>query len=159
LKDVIKDSCAGMEKYQNVNYYFNDIDLAIDCAKKVNKPILIQFSNWQSSNRDFLETVLADKKIKAYLNNEMILLVLMNDDKHPFKSNEKSLLNTIIAIEENNTIGNINKKLKNHFIQSTRNTSEPQYIIIDSKLNKLAAPWGYTKDPNRFINEFEKISN
>ncbi|MFH0864750.1 MAG: cytochrome c biogenesis protein CcdA, partial [Bacteroidota bacterium] len=61
---------------------FFDFDEGLACAKKVNKPVFLDFTGWACTNCKKMETsVLSDKEVLKRLNNDFVMISLYVDDK------------------------------------------------------------------------------
>jgi len=131
--------------------YFNDVQGAIDCAKKNNQPIFIVFTLWGKPNRTFTEKIVTNKTVKKYLTENFTTLILTCDDK---STNVETLNLQKISTKTANTIGDLYTKLGVELCQSN---IQPIYTIIDSNGNKLTQCWGYSNKTGDFIERFKEV--
>ncbi|HRG39343.1 MAG TPA: thioredoxin family protein, partial [Bacteroidia bacterium] len=109
---------------------FHDYDEALAYAKKVHKPLLIDFTGWACNNCRKMESqVWTDPNVDKRLRNDVVLVSLYVDDK------------TELPLEKQGTkqLGDRNYKIKTignkwSFMQAERykTNSQPQYILVDN---------------------------
>ena len=65
------------------NWIVDDLDLAYSTAKKVNKPIFIDFTGYACTNCQWMErNIFTIEEVKNLLNTNFVLLKLYTDGKH-----------------------------------------------------------------------------
>jgi len=117
--------------------YF-DIDQAIECAKKLNKPILLSFKAVTCSVCKLMEaTVWSDPKVLDILKNKVVLATLYIDDKTELPANEQ-IVSTIDG-KVKNTLG---RKIRDYQLSRFGVASQPYYVLIDSNQKVLVKPVG-----------------
>ncbi len=122
---------------------FYDLEEAQKYAKKVNKPLFIDFTGHTCVNcRDMEQNVWTDKRVKNLLNKEFVMVSLFVDDREPLEE----------PIEKDGkTIRYIGDKWL-HLQQTKYNTNaQPYYVITDSDLNNLVEPRAYNKDKDAYL--------
>jgi thiol:disulfide interchange protein DsbD len=134
---------------QHVKANYKDLTPAIEFARNVNKPILIDFSGYGCVNcREMEASVWTDPKVKDFLENNFVLVSLYVDDK------------TLLPVEQAITIddGNIKTKLRTigdkwSFLEYSlvKRQSQPMYVIMDHNGRILNELYGYNKNPNAFL--------
>ncbi|MFN8254713.1 MAG: cytochrome c biogenesis protein CcdA [Bacteroidales bacterium] len=139
--------------------YF-DWDQGIACARKLNKPVFIDFTGHGCANcRKMEENVWVDPRVLERLKKDFIVISLYVDDKTVLPENEW------IKTPE----GKIKKTIgdKYSYIQETRfkANSQPHYIILDTAGNQLGNPKFFDLDKDKFVefldngkDEFRKLS-
>lgn len=114
---------------------FHDYDEALAYAKKVHKPLLIDFTGWACVNCRKMESdVWTNPEVDKRLRNDVVLVSLHVDDKTELpveQQGEKKLGDQIKRIK---TIGN-----KWSYFQAERykTNAQPQYILIDNNEQML----------------------
>ena len=126
---------------------YKDYQKGLDYAKKVNKPVMIDFTGQACVNcRKIEEAVWIDKDVKSILDNEYVVISLYVDEK------------TILPIESQETVdiitrdGNVKKKKiktignKWSTLQSLtfQNNTQPLYVLMSPDEKLLANPIGYS---------------
>jgi thiol:disulfide interchange protein DsbD len=130
---------------------FHDYDEALAYAKKVNKPLMIDFTGLACVNCRKMESLVwPDPEVDKRLRNEVVLVSLYVDDKKELPANQqtvKKLGNRDFTIS---TIGN-----KWSFMQANlyKTNAQPQYILIDNKEQQL------TKETAHFDSDIQKYVN
>jgi thiol:disulfide interchange protein len=121
---------------------FHDLDIAQEYAKKVNKPVLLDFTGYNCPNcRRTESTVWTDEKISPILKNEVIIVSLYVDDKAKLPKSEWKFSKALDS--EIRTVGN---KWGDYQIRKYNQLSQPLYVLTDPEGNDLTKPMGY--EPN-----------
>jgi thiol:disulfide interchange protein len=130
---------------------FHNYDEALAYAKKVGKPLMLDFTGWACVNCRKMESqVWTDPEVDKRLRNEVVLVSLYVDDKTELPANEqtvKKLGNRDFAI---NSIGN-----KWSYMQANiyKTNTQPQYILIDTNEQMLTPETAhYDPDINKYVN-------
>lgn len=139
-----------------------DFEEAWAMAKEQNKPILIDFSGYGCVNcRKMEEQVWVQEDIRELL-SEFIIASLYVDDRTLLPEEERYNSTVSGKLKEVKTIGN---KWTDFEIRHFKKASQPNYIIVDTELNVLTMPVGYTdkKTYKNFLecglNEFSQSRN
>ena len=110
-----------------VHANFDDYEMGMEYAKRVNKPVFVDFSGFGCVNcRKMENAVWSDPKVKDMLEKDFVLITLMVDDKTPLPKH--------IKIEEGGrtrtlkTIGDKWSYLQRYKFQSN---SQPYYVMLD----------------------------
>ena len=122
---------------------FEDYAVGLAYAKKVNKPVLIDFTGKQCVNCRLMENnVWSDEKVLNILKNEVVLISLYGDDKKELPKGE-----WYISKENGNEINTIGEKWSEFQIQRYNNNSRPFYVLVNPSDEKtLSTPVPYTPD-------------
>lgn len=121
----------------NLNVFF-DYDEGLAYAKKVNKPIMIDFTGHACVNcRKMEANVWPDKAVYSKLNNDYVIIQLYVDDKTELEENEK--YQSTFSGRAVNTIGN-----KWSDIQASKfnSNSQPFYVLLGHDEKPLVKPSG-----------------
>jgi len=125
---------------------FTDYQTGVAYAKKVNKPIMIDFTGKQCVNCRLMENnVWSDEKILEMMKNDVVLISLYGDDKKELPQAEQ------YVTKEGKEITTIGKKWSEFQITRFNNNSRPLYVLLDLNEKELNKPVAYT--PN--IDEYE----
>lgn len=127
---------------------FFEYNEAIEYAKKVNKPLFIDFTGHGCVNcREMEARVWSDPEVLTLLKENYVILALYADDK---KEADKS---DWIVTESGKTLKTIGK-INSHLAMNKFNVNaQPYYAIIDPSTEKhLVEPSGYNLDVTSFIN-------
>ncbi|MFT4848658.1 MAG: thiol:disulfide interchange protein [Sediminicola sp.] len=127
---------------------FNDYDKGLAYAKKVNKPVLIDFTGWACVNcRKMEQNVWPEGSILPLLKNEVVLISLYVDDKRSLPENEK-----YTSKETGKQITSIGNKWSDFQITRYKANAQPFYVLMSLNEENLIDPVGYTPDPEEFEN-------
>ena len=149
LPDKPSGSLCGIPKYSEILDFPNglqgyfDYDEAIACAKKQNKPVLIDFGGNTCSNcKKMYSEVWSDPRVMELLSTRFILADLLTDERTMLPENEwyKNPSNGKLI----KTLGKKNQDLQ---ISQFSSNALPLYIIINADGKELTAG-RYTYDPD-----------
>lgn len=127
---------------------FHDYEEGLAFAKKVNKPILLDFTGWACVNcRKMENLVWTDPDIDAILRNKVVLISLYVDDKRALPDSEISTKSLGDTKYEISTIGN-----KWSYFQASKFNinSQPYYVLLDTNNTTLSRFEGYSSDIKKF---------
>ena len=127
---------------------FENYEKGLAYAKKVNKPILIDFTGKQCVNCRLMENnVWSDEKVLSILKSDLVLISLYGDDKKELPKGE-----WYISKENGNEINTIGEKWSEFQIQRFNNNSRPFYVLLNPKDEKeLNIPVPYTPDIEEYV--------
>ncbi|MCO6163827.1 protein-disulfide reductase DsbD [Flavobacterium sp. NRK F7] len=121
---------------------FHDYEEGIAYAKKVNKPVLLDFTGHACANcRKMEENVWSDPAIFKILKNEIVLISLYGDDQRELPTEE-----IYISKISGNEVKTIGKKWREFQIERYNINSQPYYVVLDNEGKDLNEPVGYTPD-------------
>jgi len=127
---------------------FNDYSKGLAYAKKVNKPVLIDFTGWACVNcRKMEQNVWPEGNILPLLKNKVVLISLYVDDKRSLPESEK-----YTSKETGKEINSIGNKWSDFQITKYKANAQPFYVLMDLNEENLIDPVGYTPDPEEFEN-------
>ncbi len=131
---------------------FKDLKKGIEYAKKVNKPILLDFTGYACVNcRKMEEHVWSLKKIDNYLRNEYVLISLYVDDKKQLPKEQQIIINNING--KPRKLKNYGHKWANFQAQFFNTNSQPYYVLLNSDASKiLNKPIGYMPYEIQYLN-------
>lgn len=126
--------------------YF-DYDQALACAKKMNKPIFIDFTGHGCVNcREMEARVWADPQVLKRLRENFIVTALYVDDKTELP--EKEWITSKYDGKVKKTIG---KKYADFQISRFNVNAQPYYVLLDTSGNLLVPPRAYDLNVDHFI--------
>jgi len=143
---------SGNHKYAEIFHAplgldaFFDYDEGLAYAKKMNKPVFIDFTGHACVNcRKMEASVWPDKEVLSRLTNDYVVIQLYVDDKTDLAAAEQTV--SKYSGKKINTIGN-----KWSDLQASRfnANSQPFYVLLDTKGNLLVQPQGADYDPVSF---------
>ena len=134
------------DKPKGFDPYF-DYDEALAYAKKVHKPVMIDFTGHACVNcRKMEANVWTDKQIYRLINQNFVLVQLYVDDKADLPANEQ------LTTPEGRKIKIIGNKWS--YLQTSRfkANSQPFYVLLDAETqNPLVAPQGANFYPADYL--------
>lgn len=131
-----------------LNCFHNDYEGGVAYAKKMNKPILIDFTGWACVNcRRMEEKVWTDPTVYNIINDEYVLISLYVDDKTELPKSEQYV--SSFSGKKIKTIGN---KFSDFEATAFNNNTQPLYVLLSSDEKLLTAPKGYTPDVAEYTN-------
>lgn len=126
---------------------FDDYEQGMNYAKKVNKPVLIDFSGYGCVNcRKMESAVWTESSVNSMLTNDFVLITLFVDDK-------TSLNEPVTIIEQGKerilrTVGDRNSYLQRHKFGAN---AQPFYVILNHEGKPLAGSYSFDENPQNFI--------
>lgn len=126
---------------------FDDYESGMAYAKRVNKPVMIDFSGFGCVNcRKMEASVWTDPKVKQLLEKDYVLITLFVDDK--------TRLPETITIEENGKT----RKLKTigdkwSYLQRSKfgANAQPFYVLLDHEGNPLGPSYAFDEDVSKYV--------
>lgn len=126
--------------------YF-DYDQALQCAKKQNKPIFIDFTGHGCVNcRQMEANVWSDPRVLKKLRENFIITALYVDDKTELPKDE-----WITSKIDGKIKTSIGKKFADFQISRFNVNAQPYYVLLDTSGNLLTQPRAYDLDIDGFI--------
>ena len=127
---------------------FNDYDKGIEYAKKIGKPVLLDFTGYACVNcRKMEELVWSDPKVLGVLNNDVVLISLYVDDKKELPESDQYVSET--TGKKIKTIGN---KWSDLQIKTYKANAQPFYVIVDHNSANLTEPSAYNPSIEEYYN-------
>ncbi|TYA78745.1 protein-disulfide reductase DsbD family protein [Seonamhaeicola marinus] len=125
---------------------FKDLKEGIAYAKKVNKPIMIDFTGYACVNcRKMEEHVWPTEEVDGYLKNDYVIISLYVDDKKELPDDQKLEVNRVNG--GTRVLKNYGHKWANFQTQFFKSNSQPYYVLLSSNgTQMLEEPVGYTPD-------------
>lgn len=150
---IESNSSSGEELPEHAKYgphkivAFHDYDEGLAYAKKVNKPVLIDFTGVTCVNcRRMEELVWAKPEILSILKNDVVLISLYVDDRKELPKDE------VYTTKSGKEITTYGKKWSDLAITKYKANIQPYYILMAHDESNLNQPVGYT--PN--VEEYKK---
>ena len=126
---------------------FLDYDKGMAYAKKVNKPVMIDFTGHACVNcRKMEERVWSDSRVLQVLKNDIVLISLYVDDKRELPLDEH--YTSSINGKKVTTIG---KKWSEFQIDKYKANAQPYYVLIDHEGNNLNEYSAYNPDIEAYL--------
>jgi len=128
---------------------FNDYDLGLAYAKKVGKPVMIDFTGWACVNcRKMEQNVWPKQNVLNTLKNDVVLISLYVDDKRPLPNGEV----VESKIKEGKKLKYIGQKWSELQQLKYKANAQPFYVLMDHDETNLIKPVGYTPDVEEYYN-------
>ncbi|SNR51171.1 protein-disulfide reductase DsbD family protein [Lutibacter flavus] len=132
---------------------FNDYDLGLAYAKKVNKPVMIDFTGHACVNcRKMEQNVWAKDKILPILKNDVVLISLYVDDKRKLKPGEEM----DSKLRPGKKLKYIGQKWSEFQTIKYGANAQPFYVLMDHNEDNLIDPVAYTPDVDEYYNWLKK---
>jgi len=128
---------------------FKDYDTALKYAKKVGKPLLVDFTGYACVNcRKMEDNVWIDKEILSILTNDVVLVSLYVDYKQDLPENEQ-----YVSPQTGKFIKTIGNKWSDLQITKYSTNSQPYYAFVDGNGQDIEnpKPVGYTPDKEEYL--------
>lgn len=126
---------------------FFDYDQAIDHARKVNKPLFIDFTGHGCVNcRKMEEYVWSDPQVLTRLKNDFVVVALYVDDKTTLPETEWYTSEFDGKVKK--TIGKQNFDFQ---ITKFKGNAQPYYVLLDNEEQPLLKPLAYEANVQNFV--------
>jgi len=112
---------------------FTDYEKGLAHAKKVNKPIMLDFTGYACVNcRKMENNVWSDEKVLSILKNDVVLISLYVDDKRELPKTDQ-----FISKSTGSEIETIGDKWTDFMISKYKTNTQPLYVLTDLNGNNL----------------------
>lgn len=126
---------------------FFDYDEGLAYAKKVGKPVFLDFTGHSCTNcRKMENAVWPDPEVLRRLKNDFVVISLYVDDRTELAESEKYV--SKYTGKKVKTIGNRNVDLQ---VSKFNSNAQPLYVIVDADGNPLTGTFGYKEDIPGYI--------
>ncbi|GAB1308457.1 thioredoxin family protein [Urechidicola sp. KH5] len=128
---------------------FNDYDLGLAYAKKIGKPVMIDFTGHACVNcRKMEQNVWAKSKVLNVLKNDVVLISLYVDDKRQLPEDEV----VDSKLRPGKKLKYIGQKWSELQAVKYKTNSQPYYVLMDHNEENLIDPVAYTPDVDEYYN-------
>ncbi len=132
---------------------FNDYDLGLAYAKKIGKPVMIDFTGHACVNcREMENNVWIKPKVLDILKNDVVLISLYVDDKRPLPK-DKIVESKLRPGKKLKYIGQKWSELETI---KYKTNSQPFYVLMDHNETNLIDPVAYTPNVDEYYNWLKK---
>jgi thiol:disulfide interchange protein DsbD len=152
------NSLPANRKYADLLHFptgfegFFDLEEAKAYAKKVNKPIFVDFTGKTCANcREMEYYVWEDKRVKTILTQDYVMVALYADANW-IKLPE----NEWVTLKDGSVVKTLGKKNHNYQIETYNANAQPLYVLMDAEGNLLNTPKGYDRSVDNFVSFLEK---
>jgi thiol:disulfide interchange protein DsbD len=150
-------SICGKAKYSDflaipygIEGYF-DYEEGLACAKKQNKPLLIDFNGFSCTNCKVMENeVWPDKRVMDMLKTKFVIVSLYIDDHTKLPEKEQYIS------AAGKTINTLGKKNMDFQLTKFNSNAQPFYVIMDNSGNIINKPFGFTRNADEFFSFLQK---
>ena len=131
---------------------FHDYEVGLEYAKKIGKPVLIDFTGHACINcRKMEERVWSEPKILNLLKEDIVLISLYVDDKRPLPDGEE-----VISKISGKKLRYIGQKWSEFQILKYKANAQPFYVLMGHNEENLIDPVGYTPDVEEYYDWLQK---
>lgn len=124
---------------------FNDYDKGLAYAKKVGKPVMLDFTGWACVNcRKMEQNVWPDSRVLNILKNEVVLVSLYVDDKRELETPVESKL------RPGKKLNYIGQKWSEFQTLRYQANTQPFYVLMGHDEKDLVPPAAYTPDADDY---------
>lgn len=126
---------------------FFDYEEGLAYAKKVGKPVFLDFTGHSCTNcRKMENAVWPDPEVLKRLKNDFVVISLYVDDRTELPENDKYV--SKFTGKKVKTLGNRNVDLQ---VSKFNSNAQPLYVIVDADGNPLTNTHGYKEDIQGYI--------
>lgn len=126
---------------------FTDYDQGLAYARKVNKPIMIDFTGHACVNcRKMEDNVWSDPEVMNILSKDIVLISLYVDDKRELPK-EQHYTSRI----DGKQVTRIGKKWSEFQIERYKANAQPYYVLVNLEEKNLNAPSAYNPDIDDYL--------
>lgn len=150
---VAESESATPKKYGDIfeaplglNAFF-DYEEGMAYAKKVNKPVMIDFTGHACVNcREMEASVWPKPDVLKRLRNDYVLIQLYVDDKTELPNAEQR-----VSSYSGKTIRTIGNQWSDLQASRFNTNSQPYYVLLDNNGKELVTPQGAVREPENFV--------
>lgn len=125
---------------------FKDLNEGLEFAKRVNKPVMVDFTGWSCVNcRKMEENVWIEPDILSILSEKYVLISLYVDDKTELPEAEQKVSDC--TGKKIRTIGN---KWSEYQTCTFKTNTQPYYVLMNADGAILNEPVGYTSNASEY---------
>ena len=127
---------------------FEDYDKGLEYARKMNKPLMIDFTGKACVNcRKMEDYVWSDPKVMKVMKNDLVLVSLYVDFKKELPVNEQ-----YVSKETGKKIRTIGNKWSEFQTVKYHTNTQPYYVLLNNREEMLNTPYAYNSDVEAFYN-------
>ncbi|WP_179352749.1 protein-disulfide reductase DsbD family protein [Winogradskyella vidalii] len=122
---------------------FNDYETGLAYAKKVGKPVMLDFTGWACVNcRKMEQNVWVDPSVLSKLKNDIVLISLYVDEQIDFPEGEAP----DSQLRPGKKLRNVGQKWSEFQTVRYKTNTQPYYVLMDHNEDNLNEPVAYTPD-------------
>jgi thiol:disulfide interchange protein len=131
--------------------YF-DLQQGLDCARKQNKPVFLDFVGHACSNCKVMEArVWSDPRVLEILRNDYVIIALYVDDRTTLPEGE-----WVVSEFDGKEKRRMGQKNLDYQIVNFNTNTQPMYALVDHDENLLTQPRGFDLNIEAFIRFLEE---
>ncbi|MEN8886531.1 MAG: cytochrome c biogenesis protein CcdA, partial [Winogradskyella sp.] len=128
---------------------FNDYDLGLAYAKKIGKPVMLDFTGWACVNcRKMEQQVWVKPDVLSKLKNDVVLISLYVDEQIDFPEGEAP----DSKLRPGKKLRNKGQKWSEMQTIRYKTNTQPYYVLMDHNEENLNEPVAYTPDAKEYYN-------
>jgi thiol:disulfide interchange protein DsbD len=125
---------------------FHDYDTGMAYAKKVNKPVLLDFTGWACVNcRKMEERVWGEPEVLNLLKKDFVLISLYVDERKMLDKEDQ-----YVSPQTGKKIRTVGNKWSDLQITKYQVNAQPYYVILNTEGEDLVTPVGYTPNVEEY---------
>ena len=126
---------------------FTDYEKGFAYAKKVNKPVMLDFTGYACVNcRKMENNVWSDERVLKILKNDVVLISLYVDDKRELPKSEQ-----FVSKSTGSEIETVGDKWTDFVITRYKTNTQPYYVLTDLNEQNLNKAVSYTPNANDYL--------
>lgn len=126
---------------------FTDYEKGFAYAKKVNKPVMLDFTGYACVNcRKMENNVWSDERVLKLLKNDVVLISLYVDDKRELPKSEQ-----FVSKSTGSEIETVGDKWTDFVITRYKTNTQPYYVLTDLKEQNLNEAVSYTPNVEDYL--------
>ncbi|WP_343707364.1 cytochrome c biogenesis protein CcdA [Flavobacterium sp.] len=155
-KEITQNLPEGAELGPHNIMAFTDYDLGMQYAKKIGKPVMIDFTGHACVNcRKMEDNVWSDEKVQKILKGDLVLISLYVDDKRELNPNEQ-----VTSQITGKKLKYIGQKWSEFQTLTYKTNAQPFYVLVDHNGETLNETSAYNPDIEEYLNWLRKgVSN
>jgi thiol:disulfide interchange protein len=155
-REITENLPEGAELGPHDIMAFTDYDLGMQYAKKIGKPVMIDFTGHACVNcRKMEDNVWSDDKVQKILKGEVVLISLYVDDKRELASHEQK-----VSELTGKKIKYIGQKWSEFQTIKYKTNAQPFYVLVDHNGEPLNETSAYNPDVTEYLDWLKNgISN
>ncbi|WJS94646.1 protein-disulfide reductase DsbD family protein [Flavobacterium johnsoniae] len=155
-KEIAQNLPEGAELGPHNIIAFTDYDLGMQYAKKIGKPVMIDFTGHACVNcRKMEDNVWSDEKIQKILKGDLVLISLYVDDKRELNPEEQ-----ITSKLTGKKLKYIGQKWSEFQTLTYKTNAQPFYVLVNHEGETLNETSAYNPDIKEYLNWLQKgVSN
>ena len=132
---------------------FNDYDKGLAYAKKIGKPVMIDFTGHACVNcRKMEQNVWVNPKVLEIIKNDVVLISLYVDDKRKLKDDEM----VASKLKPGKKLKYIGQKWSELQTIKYKTNTQPMYVLMDHQEENLINPVAYTPNVDEYYTWLKK---